>query len=137
MAAWVSMAQEAPFTVGYSKTLLGRKRYYSPVDPNLSADDRNAMIAGLRNQAKNSPIQGTSADITKLAMVMVADSYLSLGLPAHIVSTIHDEILVEAQKAIAEQAAKILRDKMREAGSYLIKTVPIEAVVQMGDCWVH
>jgi len=116
--------------------MLGRKRWYTlPDRERLPADVANAIEASLKNQGANTPIQGTSADITKLAMVMIADDLFYDGVPAAIVNCVHDEIVIEVRDDYVEQVVKIAESRMIEAGEVVIKSVPVEIDYTVAGYW--
>ncbi|MBF0472534.1 MAG: hypothetical protein HQK91_08560 [Nitrospirae bacterium] len=86
-----------------------------------------------RTELLNSPIQGTAADIQKKAMVLIYDALL--GRDTKIISTIHDEIIIEAPNNLALKIADIVTEKMIEAGEFFLKKVPVEVNVTIGDYW--
>ena len=92
---------------GYTKTYFGRKRLI----PELAASNKNLQAFGER-VAMNSPIQGTAADIIKIAMVNVSRALDKAGLDAKLIMQVHDELIIEASKADADSASKILKREM-------------------------
>ena len=112
---------------GYVTTLYGRRR---PV-PELSSSNFMQRSFGER-VAMNSPIQGTAADIMKIAMVHTDRALKEKGLAARIVLQVHDELLVEAPKQEAELAAEILERCMKEAAKL---AVCLEVDVHTGNSW--
>lgn len=114
---------------GYSETLWHRIR---PI-PELASSTRLTKAFGER-AAINSPIQGTAADIIKLAMIHVQQAYKEFGMEARIVLQVHDELLVEAPVAEAERAAAILTECMEHAASL---KVPLEVEVHEGGNWLE
>ena len=82
--------------------------------------------------AMNSPIQGTAADIIKIALINVHRALKDSGLDAHLILQVHDELIIEASKSCADQAAEILKREMENAAK---TNVPLEAEVAMGDNW--
>ncbi|MBR6676582.1 MAG: DNA polymerase I, partial [Clostridia bacterium] len=112
---------------GYTTTLLGRRR---PI-PELSAQNKNLKAFGER-VAMNSPIQGTAADIIKIAMINVDKALEEAGIDAKLILQVHDELIVEASRECAAQAAEILCREMKNA----YKTVvPLDVEANMGDTW--
>ncbi len=81
----------------------------------------------------NAPIQGTSGDITKKALSLLSTRMNDIG--GGIVLTVHDEIVIEVPESKAEEAVKLLRDTMIEAGREYLKTVPVEVDVAYGKSW--
>ncbi|MCW5959833.1 MAG: hypothetical protein KIS76_06690 [Pyrinomonadaceae bacterium] len=92
-----------------------------------------AAKGGAQRNGKNFPIQGTSADILKRALRLLHDKIS--GTSAKLVNIIHDEIIVEADTAEAEQTAKFLEDAMCDAGKEYIKRVPVNVDVKISDEW--
>ena len=114
--------------VGYTDTLLGRRRYI----PELSSSRFQLRAFGKR-VAMNSPIQGSAADIIKLAMVRVARRLAAEGLDASLVMQVHDELIVEAHKSQADRVAAILKEEMEGAVSL---PVPLTVSIGIGDNWL-
>ena len=101
---------------GYVTTLFGRRRYL----PELSAS--NGMLRAFGERvARNAPIQGTAADIIKIAMIKVSDR-LSRELPtARLILQVHDELIVECEKQDKEIACRILEEEMSNAANMAVK----------------
>ena len=112
---------------GYVTTLYGRRRML----PELSSSNFNVRSLGER-MAMNTPIQGTAADIIKLAMVHVARRLAAEGLRARLILQVHDELIVECPVEEAERAAAILGEEMRGAAAL---SVPLTADVSQGQTW--
>ena len=112
---------------GYVVTLFGRRR---PV-PELSSSNFMQRSFGER-VAMNSPIQGTAADIIKIAMTSVNHRLKEEKLDSRLVLQVHDELLIEARKTEVEQVEKILREEMEHAASL---DVPLEIDMHTGDNW--
>ncbi len=114
--------------VGYTETLYGRRRYIRE----LSA--ANGMVRAFGKRiAMNAPLQGTAADIMKLAMVRVYRA-LKEELPsAHLIMQVHDELVVECPAADAPRAAEILKREMEGVAAL---PVPLTADVQIGENWL-
>ncbi len=92
-------------------------------------------VAHTFTDATNYPIQGTGADILKLA-VLLFDMYITKeNLEAKVVNLVHDEIVVECSREIAEKVREILEKAMREAGKYALKTVPVEVESVISERW--
>ncbi|MBQ7377495.1 MAG: DNA polymerase I [Clostridia bacterium] len=114
---------------GYTTTLFGRRREI----PELAA--KNAMVKAFgRRVAMNSPIQGTAADLMKLAMIRVDERLRREGVDAHLVMQVHDELIVEAHKSDAERVALILREEM---ASVLDAAVKLTVDVTIGTSWLQ
>ena len=119
---------EAAREDGYTTTLFGRRRYI----PELKAPQYPVRKLGER-KAMNSPLQGTAADIIKIAMVAVDKRLREEGLDAHLVLQVHDELILEAHKRDAERAAVILREAMEGAAAL---SVPLTVDVTIGTSWL-
>lgn len=112
---------------GYVSTLSGRRRYI----PELRAS--NKIVQGFGERvAMNAPIQGTAADIIKIAMVNVYKRLKSEGLKAKLILQVHDELIVEAEPCEAEKAKEILVSEMERA---LTLSVPLKVDCNMGKTW--
>ena len=112
---------------GFVETLLGRKRQI----PELRASNPTLRGAGER-MAINMPIQGTAADIQKIAMIRTADKVAEEGLRARLLLTVHDELLFEVPRDEVERLAALLRETMEGA---LPLSVPLVVDVKVGDNW--
>lgn len=114
---------------GYVKTLFGRRR---PV-AELTASNRITRAAGERI-AMNTPIQGTAADVIKLAMVRVFDRLKKEGLRSRLILQVHDELIVESPENEAETVAQLLTEEMENAVSFRVKLL---ADSNIGDNWLE
>lgn len=114
---------------GYAVTAYGRRRYL----PELSASNHAVRSFGER-VARNMPIQGTAADIIKIAMVRVRRRLCEEKLDAKLIMQVHDELIVEAAESCAERAAEILRYEMENAAQL---SVPMEVSVGIGKTWLE
>jgi DNA polymerase-1 len=112
---------------GWVETLLGRKRQI----PELRASNPALRGAGER-MAINMPIQGTAADIQKIAMIRVAERLRDSGLHARLLLTVHDELLFETPRDEVEALAAIVRETMEGA---MPLSVPLVVDVKVGDDW--
>lgn len=112
---------------GYVTTLYGRRREI----PELSAHNKMTVAFGER-VAMNSPIQGTAADIIKLAMLATHRALSESNLDAHLILQVHDELIVEVRADQAQTAAQLLRDRMESVASL---AVPLTADVHIGQTW--
>lgn len=112
---------------GYVETALGRRRYL----PDLRA--KNKMVQSFaRRMALNTPIQGTSADIIKLAMIKVAEELQTKQLQSKLLLQVHDELLLEVHRDELEQVASLVKSCMENA--YTLK-VPLIATMKLGSNW--
>ena len=114
---------------GYVTTLYHRRRLL----PELSSSNRNIRAQGER-MALNTPIQGTAADVIKLAMVKVANRLHRENLKAKLILQVHDELIVECPTEEIEQASRILREEMEGAAQL---SVPLTADVNQGKNWLE
>ncbi len=112
---------------GYVTTMYDRRRYM----PELTATNGMIRAAGERI-ARNMPIQGTAADIIKIAMVRVYNRLKAEIPEARLIMQIHDELIVEAPEAVAQKAAAILREEMQNSATL---EVPLIADTGMGRTW--
>ena len=112
---------------GFVETLLGRKRQI----PELRASNPALRGAGER-MAINMPIQGTAADIQKIAMIRTAERVAAAGLRARLLLSVHDELLFETPRDEVEALAAIVRDTMEGA---LPLSVPLTVDIKVGDDW--
>ena len=112
---------------GYTSTVFGRRRYL----PELDSSNRNVREAAER-AALNAPIQGSAADIIKVAMIEVDKALKEAGLKSRMLLQVHDELLFEVAKGEREQVEKLVRDKMGDA--YPLD-VALEVSVGYGRSW--
>ena len=114
---------------GYVETLFGRRR---PV-PELKASNFNTRSFGER-VARNMPIQGTAADIIKLAMVNVRRRLRAEGMEARLILQVHDELIAECPEREAERVAALLEEEMERA---VTLSVPLTAEAHSGHSWAE
>ena len=114
---------------GYVSTLFGRRRYL----PELTASNANLRAFGER-VARNMPIQGTAADIIKLAMVHVWQRLRDEKLQARLLLQVHDELIVEAPEAEIDEVKRILKEEMENVVHY---SVPLTTEVGVGKTWLE
>jgi DNA polymerase-1 len=112
---------------GYVETLLGRRRYlYQINNQNASAraEDERAAI--------NMPIQGTAADMIKIAMVNIYNEFVKNKYESRMILQVHDELVFDVKKSETEEVKKVVKDKMENA---IKLNVPIQVEVGTGDSW--
>jgi len=114
---------------GYVKTLLERRRYL----PELSSSNRATREFGKR-VAMNTPIQGTAADIIKIAMVRVSRRLRAENLRARLILQVHDELIVECPVEEVDRAKTLLTEEMEQATRL---SVPLEVDVGAGQNWLE
>ncbi len=112
---------------GYTSTLYGRRRYL----PDLTSDNRQRREVAER-AALNAPIQGTAADIIKVAMINVQRSLREAGLKSRMLLQVHDELVLEVVDSEREQVEQLVRDKMSSA---IELSVPLDVSVGTGRSW--
>ena len=118
------------FECGESRTLSGRRLAFQ-ISPD--ADETEKSQAG--RVAKNMPIQGTNADILKIALSRLRRAFAEKVPQSKVVNCIHDEIVVETTEQDAEQTAIILEEQMVKAARKFITAVPVEVEVKIGGFW--
>lgn len=114
---------------GYVSTLLGRRRYFPDIN------DRNHNVrSNAERQAINMPIQGSAADMIKLAMIRIHDDLRNDSIPANMLMQVHDELVFEVAKAEAPRLKVLIVERMKNA---LPLSVPIDVEVGMGANWLE
>jgi DNA polymerase-1 len=112
---------------GYTRTMFGRRRYI----PELSSSNFN-IRQGAERIALNTPIQGTAADLIKMAMIRV-DNALAKEYPdAKLLLQVHDELIVECPEEIADSVAKLVSEQMEQVARL---NVPLLAEAKWGKSW--
>ena len=119
----VALAKEQ----GFVTTLMGRKRYI----PELKSGKKTLAAFGER-VAMNSPIQGTAADVIKVAMINTEKALAEAGIDAHLILQVHDELLIDSAVSCAEEAREILRREMEHAWEC---AVPLTVEIGTGSTW--
>ncbi len=123
MEEMIALAKEK----GYCETLFGRRRYL----PELTASNANLRNFGER-VARNMPIQGTAADIIKIAMIRVYQRLRREGMQAKLILQVHDELIVEAPEEEIQKAAQIVHEEMEAACKMKVE---LSADVHTGKNW--
>ena len=124
---YLNEIKKSAYDCGYVTTIFGRRRYI----PELSGQNKTLRAFGER-VAMNSPIQGTAADIIKIAMIKVNKRLRESGIDARLILQVHDELLVEAHRNCADEALGILREEMENAVKL---SVPLDVEVGVGSSW--
>ncbi len=132
---WLEAASKEAQNLGYSKTLMGRKRFYNI--PSLNDPDYKQIMSSIGRQGKNTPIQGSGVDMIKMALIKIHHRLKEEKLDAFLINVVHDEIIVEASEEDAKKAALVVKNAMIEAGQELASNVPILAEEGIGDYWKH
>ncbi len=125
--AYLKNTIKEAYETGYVTTVFGRKRYI----PELKGKNKMQQKFGER-VAMNSPIQGTAADLIKIAMVRVHDRLRAEQLDARLILQVHDELLLEAHRSCASRAEQILQEEMENAASL---SVPLTVEIHIGNTW--
>ena len=112
---------------GYVSTLMGRRRWV----PELKSSNFNTRSFGER-VALNAPIQGTAADIIKLAMIRVRDRLKAEGMEGKLVLQVHDELIVECPEHEAQRVCALVQEEMEGAVSL---SIPLLAETHAGKAW--
>jgi len=113
---------------GYVETLLGRRRYFPGLKTQRDVNVRNRE----EREAINAPVQGTAADIMKIAMLRVPDALLQAGLKARMLLQVHDELVLECPVKELAQSAKVVQQVMENA--FQLK-IPLETEARSGKNW--
>lgn len=112
---------------GYTETMFGRRRYF----PGLASTSRMVREAAERG-ALNAPIQGSAADIMKIAMLRTHEALRREGLRSRIILQIHDELVLEIAPGEREQVSQLVREAMEHA---VRLSVPLDVSIGIGDDW--
>lgn len=114
---------------GYAQTLLGRRRYLYEIN------SRNAAARSFAERnAVNMPIQGTSADMIKVAMIRIFDKFCQQNLKSRMILQVHDELVFDVYKPEEAQVRQIVEHEMVNA---LPLSIPIEVGIDIGDNWLE
>jgi DNA polymerase-1 len=125
MAEQVSKARQ----IGYVETILGRKRHLKDINSN------NFVVRGhAERNAVNAPVQGSAADVVKLAMIKIDKELKEQQLQTKMLLQVHDELIFEAPVDEIEAASKLIRTEMESA---LETQVPLLVEVGVGNNWLE
>jgi DNA polymerase-1 len=114
--------------IGYVETLLGRKRYFPALQGKINMQLKNRE----EREAINAPIQGTAADIMKLAMLKIPSALQAAGLKGKMLLQVHDELVLECPKKEVEKTAKVVQETMTNAYPM---SIPLETEARAGVSW--
>jgi DNA polymerase I-like protein with 3'-5' exonuclease and polymerase domains len=143
----MTVDEASTFRDRFFEAYAGLKRWHNQIDRTMRSGSSPfaATLAGRRRwltteQRKlttgaNTPVQGTGADVLKVALGELVEAIAPYGDDARIVNSVHDEIVLECREAIADEIAKILTTTMVKAGERFIKKLPIEAESGIGADW--
>lgn len=126
--AWLDNTRLQAARDGYVETLLGRRRYF----PNLAKGSNPQMRQREEREAINAPIQGTAADIVKLAMVALPDALEKAGLKARMLVQVHDELIFEVPEEELDRSIPVIKELMESA---MTLDVPLVCDARAGDNW--
>ncbi|MDH6536695.1 DNA polymerase I [Aurantimicrobium minutum] len=112
---------------GYTETLFGRRRPF----PDLASPNR-VLRDNAERAALNAPMQGTAADIMKIAMIGIEQDLVALGLKSQLLLQVHDELVLEVIESEREQVEKIVTDRMSHAAKL---RVPLDVQIGVGANW--
>ena len=127
VSAYLSDVVKQAYDDGYVTTVFGRRRAI----PELAAQNKNLKHFGER-VAMNSPIQGTAADIIKIAMIRVDRALKQSGLDARLILQVHDELIVECHKDCRDAVLQMLQHEMEHAAEF---SVPLSVEAKWGKDW--
>ena len=113
--------------LGYTESIMGRRRYL----PDLNSDNRQLRDMAER-MALNAPIQGSAADLVKVAMLQVDVALKTAGVKSRLLLQVHDELVIEVAKGELEQVTEIVVENMRSVGDL---SVPMEVSTGIGTSW--
>jgi len=124
---WLEKIKDFARTKGYTETLAGRRRYL----PNIN--NRNSVVRARDERiAINMPVQGTAADMIKIAMIDIYEEFNKKKLKTKMIMQVHDELVFDCDKSELETVKKIVENKMKHA---LKLDVPIEVEMGVGVSW--
>jgi DNA polymerase-1 len=145
--AYLELQERLALSRGYVETILGRRRPFhfdpsglgrllgrEPMDIDLEVARRGGMEAQQLRAAANAPIQGSSADIIKLAMVQLHRQLEQRAMPAHLLLQVHDELVLEVAPEALEAVRTLTRDCMEQA---ITLSVPLVADIGSGRNWME
>lgn len=113
--------------LGYTESIMGRRRYL----PDLNSDNRQLREMAER-MALNAPIQGSAADLVKVAMLQVDKAMKSAGVESRLLLQVHDELVIEVAKGELDQVTELVVQNMRSVGDL---SVPMEVSTGIGTSW--
>jgi DNA polymerase-1 len=128
---YLDETRETAAETGYVETLLGRRRYFPQLikgAPKVS----EPLRARAEREAINAPIQGTAADIIKLAMLQLPKSLEKAGLSAKLLLQVHDELVVECPKSELQETSAVVQKVMQEAFKL---SIPLKTDAKAGKNW--
>ena len=143
---FLELQERLALSKGYVETLLGRRRPFhfdrnglgrllgkDPMDIDLDVARRGGMEAQQLRAAANAPIQGSSADIIKVAMVQLQEKLTAADLPARLLLQVHDELVLEVDPTALEDVQQLVMQTMEKAVEL---SVPLVVETGIGDNWM-
>ena len=144
---FLELQERLALSKGYVKTIFGRKREFKfdknglgrligkdPYDIDLQSARKAGMEAQLLRAAANAPIQGSSADIIKIAMVQINKKFIEMNVPAKMLLQVHDELLFEFEPEAFEVTEKLVKNTMEDCVKL---NVPLLVDIGIGDNWME
>jgi len=144
---FLELQERLALSRGYVKTLLGRRRNFNfdrnglgrllgkdPYEIDLNLARRGGMEGQQLRAAANAPIQGSSADIIKVAMVQLQSKLETLALPANLLLQVHDELVLEVDPTALKQVQSLVITTMEQAVSL---SVPLVVDTGIGNNWME
>ncbi len=145
--SFLELQERLALSRGYVETLLGRRRLFKfdpnglgrllgkdPLQIDLSLSRRGGLEAQQLRAAANAPIQGSSADIIKIAMVNLQSQLYKNALPAHLLLQVHDELVLEVEPSAIDKVEKLVKTTMENAVSL---SVPLVVETGVGQNWME
>jgi len=129
VSAFIEKTVEDAKKNGYVTTILGRKRYVT----GIHSENRNVSEFA-RRTAINTPIQGSAADLIKLAMIKVSERLKGENLDAHMILQVHDELVFEVSEDVVDETKEVVREEMEGA---LELRVPLVVDIGLGKNWLE
>ena len=118
---------------GYSRSISGRKRYYSK--PENDNPDKNKILASIKRRAMNMPIQGSNIDVLKKGLIYCYDRLKHTDYDVKILLTVHDEIIVEVKTEQRHEVAKIVEQAIIDGFGHYFSDIPMETTPLLSPCW--
>ena len=130
ISQFIEQSKEFARSHGYARTLMGRRRYL----PDINSRNASARSFAERN-AVNMPIQGTSADMIKLAMVHIHNQLMQRHLRSRMILQVHDELVFDLYKPETDEVRDLVMHEMQNA--LPLENIPIEVSVGIGTDWLQ
>ncbi len=134
--AYIETTKERAARQGYVETLLGRRRHFLELMPAASGQPPRRLPEAVRRKAEreaiNAPIQGSAADIIKVAMIQIDRAFREQGLRARMIMQVHDELVFEVPEEETEIVRALVEERMRNA--YPLR-VPLDVELHVGPYW--